>query len=89
MEVVFSDEELREYMLRATEVSEDSPLLLDRFLDQAVEVDVDIVHDGKDTLVGGIMEHIEQAGVHSGDSSCSLPPVTLTPENSRRTQSAS
>ncbi|MEM7284151.1 MAG: carbamoyl-phosphate synthase large subunit, partial [Pseudomonadota bacterium] len=80
MEVVFSEDELREYMLRATEVSEDYPLLLDRFLDQAVEVDVDIIHDGKETLIGGIMEHIEQAGVHSGDSSCSLPPATLTPE---------
>ncbi len=80
MEVVFSQDELRDYMMKATEVSEDYPLLLDRFLDQAVEVDVDIIHDGKDTLVGGIMEHIEQAGVHSGDSSCSLPPVTLSPE---------
>jgi carbamoyl-phosphate synthase large subunit len=77
MEVVHTEDDLRLYMRDAVNVSEDSPVLLDRFLDLAVEVDVDIVSDGKDVLVGGIMEHIEQAGVHSGDSSCSLPPVTL------------
>ncbi len=77
MEIVFSEEELREYMRDAVEVSNDSPVLLDRFLDMAVEVDVDAVSDGEEVIVGGIMEHIEQAGVHSGDSGCSLPPVTL------------
>ncbi len=80
MEVVHTEDDLRLYMKDAVNVSEDSPVLLDRFLDLAVEVDVDIVSDGKDVLVGGIMEHIEQAGVHSGDSSCSLPPVTLSEE---------
>ncbi len=75
---MFSDSELNEYMQTAVQVSGDSPVLLDRFLDMAVEVDVDIVCDGEDVLVGGIMEHIEQAGVHSGDSSCSLPPITLS-----------
>ncbi len=78
MEIVYNEEELRYYMTTAVEVSEDSPVLLDRFLDQAVEVDVDLVSDGRDVVIGGIMEHIEQAGVHSGDSSCSLPPTTLS-----------
>ena len=77
MEVVFSEEELRDYMRDAFKVSNDSPVLLDRFLDMAVEVDVDAVCDGESVVVGGIMEHVEQAGVHSGDSACSLPPVTL------------
>jgi carbamoyl-phosphate synthase large subunit len=80
MEVVHTEEDLRLYMKDAVNVSEESPVLLDRFLDLAVEVDVDLVSDGKDVLIGGIMEHIEQAGVHSGDSSCSLPPVTLSEE---------
>jgi carbamoyl-phosphate synthase large subunit len=62
------------------QVSNDSPVLLDRFLDIAVEVDVDCISDGRDVVIGGIMEHIEQAGVHSGDSGCSLPPVTLSPD---------
>ncbi len=78
MEVVHNEDDLREYIKAAVEVSEDSPVLLDRFLDQAVEVDVDAVSDGTHVLIGGIMEHIEQAGVHSGDSGCSLPPATLT-----------
>ena len=80
MEVVHTEEDLRLYMKDAINVSNDSPVLLDRFLDLAVEVDVDLVSDGKDVLIGGIMEHIEQAGVHSGDSSCSLPPATLSQE---------
>ncbi len=79
MEVVFAEEDLRAYMTEAVKVSHDSPVLLDRFLDLATEVDVDAICDGKDVLIGGIMEHIEQAGVHSGDSSCSLPPYSLTP----------
>jgi carbamoyl-phosphate synthase large subunit len=80
MEVVFTEEDLRAYMTDAVRVSNDSPVLLDRFLDVAIEVDVDAVCDGTDVLVGGIMEHVEQAGVHSGDSSCSLPPNSLSPE---------
>src|SRR6202008_4914835 len=80
MEVVFDEEDLRSYMASAVQVSNDSPVLLDRFLDVAIEVDVDAVCDGEDVLIGGIMEHIEQAGVHSGDSGCSLPPASLTRE---------
>jgi carbamoyl-phosphate synthase large subunit len=79
MEVVYSEEDLRAYMNTAVSVSNDSPVLLDRFLDQAVEVDVDAVCDGEGVLIGGIMEHIEQAGVHSGDSGCCMPPNTLDP----------
>ena len=77
MEIVHSDEDLAVYMDAAIDVSNDSPVLLDRFLDLATEVDVDAVCDGERVLVGGIMEHIEQAGVHSGDSGCSLPPFSL------------
>ncbi len=77
MEVVYAEEDLKTYMATAVSVSNDSPVLLDRFLDQAIEVDVDAVCDGKEVLIGGIMEHVEQAGVHSGDSSCSLPPNSL------------
>ncbi len=83
MEVVFTEEDLRLYMTHAVQVSNDSPVLLDRFLDVAIEVDVDAVCDGEDVLIGGIMEHIEQAGVHSGDSSCSLPPNSLSRETQR------
>jgi carbamoyl-phosphate synthase large subunit len=80
MEVVFDEDDLRTYMTHAMKVSNDSPVLLDRFLDMATEVDVDAVCDGEDVLIGGIMEHIEQAGVHSGDSGCSLPPNSLSRE---------
>ncbi len=80
MEVVFTPEDLAQYIGSAVRVSNDSPVLLDRFLDMAVEVDVDAISDGENVLIGGIMEHIEQAGVHSGDSSCSLPPATLSAE---------
>jgi carbamoyl-phosphate synthase large subunit len=80
MEVVFNEDDLRSYMGAAMRVSNDSPVLLDRFLDVAIEVDVDAVCDGNDVLIGGIMEHIEQAGVHSGDSGCSLPPNSLSAE---------
>jgi carbamoyl-phosphate synthase large subunit len=83
MEVVFTEEDLRTYMTHAVQVSNDSPVLLDRFLDVAIEVDVDAVCDGEDVLIGGIMEHIEQAGVHSGDSGCSLPPNSLTRETQK------
>jgi carbamoyl-phosphate synthase large subunit len=83
MEIVYSDDELRDYVARAVVVSNDSPILLDRFLDLAVEVDVDAIADGQDVIIGGIMEHVEQAGIHSGDSGCSLPPYSLTPEVQR------
>ncbi|MGD8346156.1 MAG: carbamoyl-phosphate synthase large subunit [Lysobacterales bacterium] len=79
MDIVHSAEELMRYMREAVQVSNDSPVLLDHFLDHAKEVDVDAICDGEDVLIGGIMEHIEQAGVHSGDSACSLPPYSLSP----------
>jgi carbamoyl-phosphate synthase large subunit len=78
MEIVFNEDELARYLLQAVTVSNDSPVLLDRFLDQAVEVDVDAVSDGKQVVIGAIMQHIEQAGVHSGDSACALPPYQLS-----------
>jgi carbamoyl-phosphate synthase large subunit len=80
MEIVYNEDELNRYMKTAVQVSNDSPVLLDRFLDDAIEVDVDCICDGKDVLIGGIMEHIEQAGVHSGDSACALPPYSLSEE---------
>ncbi|MCW8888629.1 MAG: carbamoyl-phosphate synthase large subunit, partial [Gammaproteobacteria bacterium] len=80
MEIVFNEAELRVYMRDAVKVSNDSPVLLDRFLDDAIEVDADAICDGENVLIGGIMEHIEQAGVHSGDSACSLPPYSLSAE---------
>ena len=80
MEIVYNDEELQRYMTEAVNVSNDSPVLLDKFLDDAIEVDVDAICDGKDVFIGGIMQHIEQAGVHSGDSACSLPPYDLDDE---------
>ncbi len=78
MDIVHGEQELTRYMRDAVKVSNDSPVLLDRFLDHAIEVDVDAVCDGKEVLIGGIMEHIEEAGVHSGDSSCALPPFSLS-----------
>ncbi len=80
MEIVFNEEGLQRYMKEAVSVSNDAPVLLDRFLDDAVEMDVDAIYDGERVLIGGLMEHIEQAGVHSGDSACSLPPYDLAPE---------
>ena len=80
MEIVFNDEELKRYMREAVSVSNESPVLLDRFLDDAIEMDVDAVCDGKRVLIGGLMQHIEQAGVHSGDSACSIPPYDLNQE---------
>ena len=78
MEVVYQEEDLRHYLSHAVDVSNDAPVLLDKFLNDAIEVDVDAVCDGKDVLIGAIMEHIEQAGVHSGDSACTLPPFSLS-----------
>ena len=80
MEIVYNDDELKTYMNEAVKVSNESPVLLDHFLNNAIEVDVDAVSDGKEVIIGGIMEHIEQAGVHSGDSSCSIPAYTLSDE---------
>src|SRR5690349_7522770 len=77
MEIVHGDKDLERYMREAVKVSEKSPVLLDRFLDDAIEVDVDCISDGAEVMIGGIMEHVEQAGIHSGDSACSLPPYTL------------
>jgi carbamoyl-phosphate synthase large subunit len=79
MEIVHEQAQLERYMREAVKVSNESPVLLDRFLNDALEVDVDALSDGEDVIIGGIMEHIEQAGVHSGDSACSLPPYSLTP----------
>lgn len=84
MEIVYNESELQRYMREAVKVSNDSPVLLDRFLDDAIEVDVDAICDGEQVLVGGIMQHIEQAGVHSGDSACSLPPYSLSADVQER-----
>ena len=80
MEIVYNENDLRVYMSTAVSVSNEAPVLLDRFLNDAIEVDVDAICDGEEVLIGGIMEHIEQAGVHSGDSACSLPPHSLSEE---------
>ena len=78
MEIVYNEDELKRYLREAVQASNEAPVLLDRFLDDAIEVDVDCVSDGKTVVIGGIMQHIEQAGVHSGDSACSLPPYSLS-----------
>lgn len=80
MEIVYDTDELKRYMREAVQVSNDSPVLLDHFLDSAIEIDVDAICDGQDVVIGAIMQHIEQAGVHSGDSACSLPPYSLSDE---------
>ena len=77
MEIVYDEETLRGYITRATELSPEHPVLVDRFLEDAIEIDVDALCDGAEVYIGGIMEHIEEAGIHSGDSACALPPVTL------------
>ncbi|APT92462.1 carbamoyl phosphate synthase large subunit [Corynebacterium phocae] len=81
MEIVYDEDALRDYISRATEITADHPVLVDRFLDNAIEIDVDALCDGEDVYLGGVMEHIEEAGIHSGDSSCALPPMTLGPED--------
>ena len=80
MEIVYNRTDLERYMREAVKVSNDAPVLIDHFLDNAVEVDLDAICDGKEVLIGGIMQHIEQAGIHSGDSACSLPPYNLSEE---------
>ncbi|GGB33048.1 carbamoyl-phosphate synthase large chain [Flexivirga endophytica] len=88
MEIVYDDPTLTDYITRATEASSDHPVLVDRFLDDAVEIDVDALFDGTDMYLGGIMEHIEEAGIHSGDSACTLPPVTLGAEEIERVRTS-
>lgn len=78
MKIVYSTEELKQYMDEAVSVSNDAPVLIDKFLDRAIELDVDCICDGKEVYVGGIMQHIEEAGIHSGDSACSLPPISIS-----------
>ena len=78
MEIVYDEKNLAQYIDRATEITPDHPVLVDRFLDEALEIDVDALFDGNEMFLGGIMEHIEEAGVHSGDSACSLPPISLS-----------
>ncbi|HYO34178.1 MAG TPA: carbamoyl-phosphate synthase large subunit [Nocardioidaceae bacterium] len=84
MEIVYDDDALRAYIERATLISPSHPVLVDRFLDDAIEVDVDALYDGEDLFLGGVMEHIEEAGIHSGDSACALPPITLGREDVER-----
>ncbi|TWE12529.1 carbamoyl-phosphate synthase large subunit [Rudaeicoccus suwonensis] len=84
MEIVYDDATLTAYVDRATQVSNEHPVLVDRFLDDAIEIDVDALYDGTEMYLGGIMEHIEEAGIHSGDSACTLPPVTLGAEEIER-----
>ncbi|PVX41332.1 carbamoyl-phosphate synthase large subunit [Pasteurella langaaensis DSM 22999] len=90
MQIVYNVDELNQYMREAVSVSNDSPILLDHFLNNAIEVDVDCICDGTDVIIGGIMQHIEQAGIHSGDSACSLPPYSLSQaiQNEIRRQTA-
>ncbi len=84
MEIVYDEQMLRDYLVRAAEINPQHPVLVDRFLDDAVEIDVDALYDGHDLYVGGVMEHIEEAGIHSGDSACALPPVSLGPREIER-----
>ena len=77
MEIVYDEDSLASYISRATEITPEHPVLVDRFLEDAIEIDVDALYDGTDCYIGGVMEHIEEAGIHSGDSACALPPITL------------
>ncbi|GCD88846.1 carbamoyl-phosphate synthase large subunit [Nocardioides sp. LS1] len=88
MEIVYDDVALEGYIERATEISPEHPVLVDRFIDDAVEIDVDAIFDGEELFLGGVMEHIEEAGIHSGDSSCALPPITLGDAEIRRIREA-
>ena len=88
MEIVYDDTALEGYIQRATEISPEHPVLVDRFIDDAVEIDVDAIYDGEELFLGGVMEHIEEAGIHSGDSSCALPPITLGDAEIRRIREA-
>ncbi len=88
MEIVYDEATLREFVQRATQASPEHPVLIDRFLDDAIEIDVDALFDGEELYLGGVMEHIEEAGIHSGDSACALPPITLGRENIEAVRSA-
>ncbi len=88
MEIVYGDEALEGYIQRATAISPEHPVLVDRFIDDAVEIDVDALFDGEELFLGGVMEHIEEAGIHSGDSSCALPPITLGESEIQRIREA-
>ena len=88
MEIVYDEASLKTYLENATEVSPSRPALIDKFLEDAIEIDVDALFDGRDCYVGGIMEHIEEAGIHSGDSACVLPPITLAPDVVERVRAA-
>ena len=81
MEIVYDDDSLADYISRATEITHDHPVLVDRFLDNAIEIDVDALCDGDEVYLAGVMEHIEEAGIHSGDSACAIPPMTLGTED--------
>jgi len=81
MEIVYDDSSLADYVSRATAASPEHPVLIDRFLDDAIEIDVDALYDGEELYLGGVMEHIEEAGIHSGDSACALPPITLSQDD--------
>ena len=76
MEICYNEEQLEDYIEKAVQASEDHPILIDTFLEDAVEIDVDAVSDGTEVIIGGIMEHVEEAGIHSGDSACAIPPYT-------------
>jgi carbamoyl-phosphate synthase large subunit len=84
MEIVYDEQMLSDYLVRAAQINPEHPVLVDRFLDDAVEIDVDALFDGHDLYIGGVMEHIEEAGIHSGDSACALPPVSLGPQEIER-----
>ena len=79
MEIVYDDAALSSFISRATDITPDRPVLVDRFLDSAIEIDVDALYDGLELFLGGVMEHIEEAGIHSGDSACVLPAMTISP----------
>jgi carbamoyl-phosphate synthase large subunit len=88
MEIVYDEAHLSDYISRATEITPEHPVLVDRFLDDAVEIDVDALYDGVELYLGGVMEHIEEAGIHSGDSACALPPITLGASDIARIRSS-
>src|SRR5204863_7771945 len=88
MEIVYDDDTLAAFIAKATAVSPEHPVLVDRFLDDAIEIDVDALYDGTELFLGGVMEHIEEAGIHSGDSACALPPITLGREDIKRIRAA-
>ncbi len=88
MEIVYDDQALSGFISRATDITPDRPVLVDRFLDSAIEIDVDALFDGEELFMGGVMEHIEEAGIHSGDSACVLPSMTITPDQTQRIREA-